>query len=226
MALVSGTNCGFVTTAPTNDPDASANFLRINDWTRVSKYTSSATAGKITEMGWWCDAVTNAANFEVGIYAADGAVVPGEAGTLLQVSRTNAKGTTAGWKVVSGLNWAISGNTTYWLAIQLDDHAGATSYIDGATSGFNGYDVTTSQTTLTDPFGGGAIADTDATTAIYAVWEEAAAVTPTFTSVNIGDVWKTISGSGVIKVNIGDSWKNCVGMQVNVGDVWKNCIIS
>jgi hypothetical protein len=44
---------------------------------------------------------------------------------------------------------------------------------------------------------------------------------PPYTSVNIGDAWKTVSGSNVVKVNVGDVWKNVTAVKVNVGDVWK-----
>lgn len=174
MAVVLGTNSGFVTVAPTTDPEGTNAGL--DTFSDVTKHTSPATAVKITEIGWWCDTASEEANFEVGLYAADGAVVPGEAGTLLHVSRTNAKGTGAGWKVVTGLNWAISENTAYWIGIQLDNTATTTNY-NYASSGGAGEDFKGGQTTLSDPYGGGTISDTNAMTATYAVWEAAPAST-------------------------------------------------
>ena len=47
-----------------------------------------------------------------------------------------------------------------------------------------------------------------------------------FTSINIGDTWKTISGAAVIKINIADSWKNISGAWINVADSWKAVTIS
>lgn len=171
MAVVLGTSSGFVTVAPTTNPDGgSTSQIDTRAW--VTKDVSPATAARITEVGWYCEAATEEANFEIGLYAADGAVVPGEAGTLLEVSRTNAKGTTAGWKVVTGLNWTISSSTSYWLGLQLDDTATNTFWRGEATGGL-GTDGLTSQTTLPDPFGGGALVDVDAMIAIYAVWEAA-----------------------------------------------------
>lgn len=170
MALVLGTNSGFVTVAPTTDP-AGSNGTIVSA-ARVTKDTSPSTAVKITEIGWWCDTASNAANFEVGLYAADGVSLPGEAGTRLFVSATNAKGTTAGWKVVTGLNWTISPSTDYWIGVQLDTTT-ATN-INIATSGGLGYDTITSVTTLPDPFGGGGtLTDVDGMLAFYAVWQAA-----------------------------------------------------
>lgn len=166
MALTLGTNAGFVTTAPTTDP-AGATFGNDNT-ALVTKDTSPATALRIIEVGWWCDNATEEANFEVGLYAADGGTVPGEAGTLLYVSRTNAKGTSAGWKVAT-VDWRISPSTAYWLGVQLDNTATAT-VTDNRSSLGAGFDRRSSVTTLPNPFGGGALTDADGILAIYAVW--------------------------------------------------------
>ena len=168
MALVLGTNCGFVTVAPTGYP-AAGGGTTADGRKMVFKDTSPATAIKVIEMGWRTGDATEVANFEVGLYAADGA--SGEAGTRLYVDDTNAKGTTSGWKVVTGLDWGISPSTIYWLAVQLDDTATST-YINRESSGGAGYDIAT-DTTLTDPFGGGALSDSDGILAIYAVYEAA-----------------------------------------------------
>lgn len=178
MAVTIGTNAGFVTVAPTADP--AGNNGSMDNGARVTKDTSPATAAKVTEIGWWCDNATEAANFEVGIYAADGAVVPGEAGTLLHVSRTNAKGTTSGWKRVTGLDWAISPNTVYWIGVQLDNTATLTNNNNALTGG-QGHDNLSGATTLPDPFGGGAF-PADVTGAYYAVWEESSGPTYTLTA--------------------------------------------
>jgi hypothetical protein len=41
----------------------------------------------------------------------------------------------------------------------------------------------------------------------------------THMQVNIGDVWKTVTG---LQINIGDSWKTVTRVQQNIGDVWKD----
>src|SRR3990167_2963452 len=216
MAVVLGTNAGFVTTAPTADPASTSTTC--DNTSRVVKDTSPATAAKIIEIGWWdSTAGTEEANFEVGLYAADGAVVPGEAGTRLFVDATNAKGTSGGWHVVTGLNWTISPSTAYWIGMHLDNTATSTN-IDYSTTGASGRDVRDPFSSLPNPFGGGAILDIDGAYAIYAVWEAGEAIVSGM-KINIGDSWKLVSG---MWVNIGDAWKVISGMQVNIGDVWKN----
>ena len=173
MAVVIGTNSGFVTVAPSADP-AGASSGNVDNRAVVTHDTSPAGTNVITEIGWWCDTATQESNFEVGLYAADGAVVPNEAGTLLFSDTTNAKGTGAGWKVVSGLNWAISASTAYWIGIQLDNTATQTQSDFGTGTG---RDFVTA-TTLPDPFGGGALANGSQCAAFYAKYEAAAGGNP------------------------------------------------
>lgn len=173
MALSIGTNCGFVSTAPTTDPAGSAGAASdIDNKGLVSKYTSPATATKITEVGWYCDTATTTANFEVGLYAADG--TGGIAGTLLYNLDGTAKGTTADWKVVTGLNWSISPSTAYWIAVRLGDNAVGGTTSNYAASGGAGYDNKLLYlVALPNPFGGGTLADADGMYAFYAKWAAA-----------------------------------------------------
>lgn len=168
MALSLGTNSGFVSEAPVADPNASSGGWTFDARAKVTKHTSPATATKIVEMGWWCDAETEAADFEVALYAADGATVPGEAGTRLFVSTGNLKGTTAGWKSVA-VDWAIDPSTDYWLGASLENTS-TTTILDNTGNGGDGEDGITSAT-LPDPFGGGALHDGNGMWAIYGVWE-------------------------------------------------------
>jgi hypothetical protein len=118
MALAYGTNCGFVTTAPTADPGGSA--IDQDAFTNALKDTAPVGAITVTEIGWWCDNATEESNYEIGLYTHD--AVNDRPGTLIAGhSHTNAKGTTSGWKVASGLNITITAGTIYWLAVQLDD---------------------------------------------------------------------------------------------------------
>jgi len=216
MALSLGTNSGFCSAAPVDDP-ADLNTSTYDNTSRVARDTSPATAIKITEVGWWCDTATEEANFDVGLYSADGAVVPGEAGTRLYNDTEHAKGTTAGWKSVTGLNWSISSSTTYWIGVAVDNTATATqgNWNSGGTGA--GYDIRSGVTVLNDPFGGGALTNSTNTAGIYAVWEGAA---PGTTQINIGDAWKDIDWTAS-KINIGDAWKTITGVQINIGDTWK-----
>ncbi len=211
MALVLGTNCGFVTVAPTSNP--SGVNLTIDNNAFTTKDTSPATAAKITEIGWWCDSSTPEVNFEVGLYAADGVVVPGEAGTRLHVDTTNAKGTTSGWKRVTGLNWAISASTAYWLAVQLDNTN--TTNTNFGPSGGGGRDKISPATSLPNPFGGGGLDDNDGIITIYVVWE---AATGTNMQINIADAWKDVTK---VEINVGDVWKEATKVEINIGDTWK-----
>jgi len=163
MALVEGTNCGFVTSAPSADPTASSN--PIDNYARVSKFTSPAGAITVTEIGWWCDGATEEANFEVCIYDHDAG--NDKAKDIVGVSRTNAKGTTSGWKKATGLSISITGNTIYWIGVQLDDVATETrtnydsqSYRWGVTA--------SGATTLPDPWDGSA--ESNALMAFYAIY--------------------------------------------------------
>ena len=213
MAVVLGTSAGFVTTAPTANPVGSG-VTQLQGRSVVTRDTSPATAIKITEIGWWCDDASSEANFEMGLYAADGA--GGIAGTRLYVDDTNAKGTTSGWKKIT-VDWDISSSTAYWLAVQLDDTE--RTDIDSESSGsFKG--ILYTQTTLNNPYGSyTAIAGFFA---IYAVWE-AAAPPPSGTGqyINIGDSLLQISE---LYINIGDNFKSISELYINIGDSWKSAI--
>jgi len=176
VAVALHTNAGFVSASPVDDPAASRSgtVYSCDNRAVVVRDTAPVGATTITELGWWCDTASEAANFELGLYDSDGAVAPGEAGTLLYKSEATAKGTAAGWKKITGLNISITAEHVYWLALQLDNTA-TTTMIDGESSGGSGVDANTSATTtLLDPFGGGAISDTDGMYCVYAVWASGA----------------------------------------------------
>lgn len=166
MALALGTSSGFVTVAPTADPTGGST-VDVDGASVVTKDTSPADAAKITEIGWYRNAGTNGANFEVGLYS-DSA---GVADARLFVANTNSS-TLTGWITVT-VDWTISPSTAYWLALQMDSHAGS-SAIDFETSGGAGIDSRGGQSTLNDPYGGGSVSDADGMYAIYALVEAAA----------------------------------------------------
>lgn len=161
MALVLGTSSGFVTVAPTADPTGGASII-IDGSSFVTKDTSPAGAVLITEVGWWRDAGTNAANWEIGLYSESAGV----ADVLLNVEATNSS-TTTGW-LTRSVSWTISPSTAYWLGVQMDAHGGD-STIDAQGTGGAGRDGKTVQTTLTNPYGGGAVASATGMAAIYAL---------------------------------------------------------
>jgi len=138
MAVVLGTNAGFVTVAPTADPGGNTTTTMDNNaW--ATKDTSPSGTITITEVGWWCNNATEEANFEVGLYSH---YVAGDTPqTLLFSDTTNAKGTTAGWKS-KAVNWSISASTIYWIAVQLDNTATATQIdVQSGGTGRSSYDA-------------------------------------------------------------------------------------
>ena len=209
MAVVIGTNSGFVTTAPTTDPSGWQGYQSNTYQTCFSLATTSAIT--ITEMGFHANHDVAEADFDIGIYSDDSG--PDE---LIHISANNTKTTGAGWKKVTGLNFELNASTTYWLAIQLD---GANFVGLDATDSATGHVVKQSygsKSSLVDPWDSTASSGDDRALALYALYE--AAATGTNTQINIGDTWKEISAA---KINIGDTWKEVAGMQVNIGDAWK-----
>lgn len=165
-AVVKGTTAGFVTESPVDDPTGSVTPM--DDYIAGMKDTAPAGATKVVEIGWWCSIAQGEANFEVGIYSHDsGDDEPDE--LLAGVSRTNAKGETSGWKKVTGLDISITAETIYWIAVQLDDAAGADPKIDYSSDAGERYAYQGSRTTLTSPYDG-AVGD-DLIFAVYAVYE-------------------------------------------------------
>lgn len=165
MALTPGTNCGFVTAAPSADPAASNQIL--DDTTLAGKYTSPAQAGIITEVGWYCDNATEAANFDVGLYSDDATTEPN---LRLFQAVDNAKGTTSGWKAVTGLSWEFSPSTAYWLAVELDNTATATNANDTSSGGTGVATKAPSQTALLSDWGASGFKDVNYIVGIYALW--------------------------------------------------------
>ena len=165
MVVVKGTNAGFVTEAPIADPGGFplacyARAIAIKD-------VSPAGAGKVTEIGWWCDDAPEDVNFEVAIYNHDvGNDLPED---IVGSDKTNALGAEAGWKRVTGLNIVIIGGTIYWLAVQVDFISDATK-IDYTSDGERSSTDDTASTTLTDPWSHTADAFSSIK-AIYAVYE-------------------------------------------------------
>jgi len=164
-ALVVGTSCGLVATAPTGDPEGGLSFT-MDYYCRGLKITPSANR-TITEIGWYSNQTSEEANFEVAIYSHNaGDDVPDAS---ISKDQTNAKGTGAGWKVVTGLEIELTASTVYWIVIQCDATTTDT-YIDGESIvGQRGaYDASEAQ--LQDPWNQTSAAANIAY-AIYALYE-------------------------------------------------------
>lgn len=164
MALVLGVNSGFVIVAPTADPAETG--TTIDGSSVVTKHTTPVGALKIISFGWYRASGTNSANWEIALYAD----TAGVAAARLFVDATNSS-TSNGWLTVA-VDWDVVPSTAYWLALQMDAHAGSSS-VDGVDAGGAGSDVLTSQTTLNDPYGGGAVAAPDGMYALYALVQTA-----------------------------------------------------
>lgn len=197
MALALGTNSGFVTSAPSADPNETG--TTIDGSSVVTKHTSPANAVKITSIGWYRASGTNAANWEIALYSE----VAGVASVRLFADQTNSS-TSAGW-LTTAVDWTIAPSTAYWLGLQMDAHSGSSS-VDAAASLGVGSDVLTAQTALNDPYGGGAVADSDGMYAIYAlVAPISAAITGTITaSATEADI--VAGGKTLIITLTNDTW--------------------
>lgn len=163
MAVTLGINAGFVTEAPVADPGGSNQT--VDGYRFATKDTSPAELTKITEIGWWCDNATQETNFEVGLYVHD--AENDEPSTRLFVDNTNAKGTDAGWKTVA-VDWTITPETIYWIAVQVDNVATATK-IDYNPTASSGRYAVQSGINLPDPFTSGS--EVSWAMAIYALVE-------------------------------------------------------
>ena len=122
MAVLLGTNCGFVATPPTADPGGTNTIIDTYDIAIKDVCPDGVTT--ITSVGWYCDNATQETNFEVGLYSHHAGNNKPDA--RLFVDTTNAKGTDSGWKTAS-VNWAVTPGTTYWIAVQVDDTATITN---------------------------------------------------------------------------------------------------
>jgi hypothetical protein len=186
MALVLGTNCGFVPTSPTDDP-AGIN-ITCDAIAQAIKHTTPVGVTKITEVGWWCDNATQASNFEVGLYSNDADT--NKPNTRLYVSNTNAKGTDSGWKKVT-VDWTVTPETVYWITFQLDNTVttSRTNYYGSAGDRISWYAVDT----LENPWG--ASSESEYLYSIYALYEST-------TYVDIaGTITGTSSLSGAITID-------------------------
>ncbi len=208
MAVVLGTNAGFVAVTPVANPSGTNNT--IDNTARATRDTSPVNINRVIEIGWYCDNATDAADFDVGIYD-DNGDKPGA--LIIGTSRGNAKGIGAGWKKVTGLNIPINAETIYWIALSLANTS-TTTYTNYSNGGKSGYDISTPA--LEDNWSGFEHALTHS---IYAICDNNYVPTGTNMQINIGDAWKDIDA---IKINIGNVWKDVTAIKINIGNVWKD----
>lgn len=136
---------GFIATTPINTVNGSVVTMDTQAIAIIDTAPIGATS--IIELGWWSNGVSEDAEAYLGVYALN--VTNGKPGVLLN-STNLSKGTTAGWKKVN-ISLSITGGTSYWLAVQLDDTATNSrgTYTDGANNG----QIKISQTNLPSSWG-------------------------------------------------------------------------
>lgn len=192
MALVLGTNCGFVTVAPSTAPGG--NQTQTVDSKSAALAHAAPASGTVTEMGWYTGSATEEADFELGLYSDAGA---GEPELRLNVTAATAKGTGSGWKVITGLSFAITSGTTYWLAVQLDNTATATTIDEETTGGSGNAMLAAGQTSLIADWG---VSDTKNSTrsfSIYALYTVGASVGA---GINRGRINAGLINHGLVRV--------------------------
>jgi hypothetical protein len=165
MALVLGTNCGFVESAPSADP-ATSDLLQDTRANAIAD-VSDSTATIVTEIGVWIDNATEAADIDLAIYTDN----PGdnEPEAIVGSKATVAKGTSGGlWIKATGLSIPISGSTKYWIAAQLDNTATTTNTNTMSDAGEERA-ILTSVSALPDPWGTSAQLLAHKIS-VYAVW--------------------------------------------------------
>lgn len=211
MVVTLGTSAGFCLASPSADPDGTNDNTL--DGNKISmRFQAPADAVKITEIGWWCEADPESADYDVGLYDHDAVNdTPG----LILVKADDITIDGPGWKKLTGLNIEVTGNTYYWVATSIPNTTEVTQgnyeleesnrYVAGLVgdlpADWDGENVDSNNVTLFS---------------FYMVYETAAVGTNM--QVNIGDSWKEVAAA---KVNIGGAWKEVVAAQVNIGDAWK-----
>ena len=152
MALVVGTNCGFVSASPVGDPAGTGWAVNAGD-AFAARHTSPVGNNIVTEIGWWQGGSDNSpsVNYNMGLYD-DNA---GEPGSLVTAQSTGQVTTvdTASWYAYSGLSIPILPETVYWIGIGIGIVGSGANYFDASADASELYrfeDI--ADYTLSDPF--------------------------------------------------------------------------
>lgn len=112
MALVLGSNCGFVTTAP--DADPLDNAYPLDDRAKVFQ-TTSVTDGTISEVGMWINTISSPDPnvIQLGIYDDNS----GEPNNLMESHTVSVNSGLDGpsWVKSSEFSTSVSSGTNYWI---------------------------------------------------------------------------------------------------------------
>ncbi len=163
MAVVLGTNAGFVTVAPSTAP-IGLNFTT-DGYARCTKHVCPAET-TVTEIGWYTVGGHTAGAFKVGIYSHDSGSDTADALLFSQSGGTTSG--VPGWQVISGLDWELTEGVTYWVAITVLAVSGSTTLDYSNNAGRSGT-VVPAFGDFPDPFSSGS--DTTQALAIYALVE-------------------------------------------------------
>ena len=213
MGLTIGTNCGFVTSTPSADPNESNITLDSYAWAMKDTVPTGYTT--ITEIGWWynsCSYMPAANTWEACIYSDTLDEADSVVGTI-QTGASVATSLSDNWISYTGLNITVSAGSNYWIAVQVDSTP-SSAYCNYDHSGGDSHKKN-SMTALPSSWGS-SDTETSYIMAIYAIVSTGA--TGTNTQINIGDDWKEIEG---MQINIGDVWKDVASAKINIGDAWK-----
>lgn len=151
------------------------------------------------------------ANFKIGLFKSNGD------GTWDKVwQQETSSGSGAGWVTVNADNSSLYSGSTYAIALTASATLDIRIKIGPTDTGF--YRRIVSGTTYSTSFNSTLTEGSTYQSQISAYITYTPELTGTNTQINIGDVWKDITG---VQVNIGDVWKAVTGMQINIGDEWK-----
>jgi hypothetical protein len=171
MALILGTNCGFVSAAPDADPDETS-IGAIDNYKSAIRHTSPAGSNKITEIGVYSNSGANqAGELDVGLYSND--AVDDDPNVRLSSDLTGSfSANLTGWAKTTGLALEIpAAATLYWIAVGVPNINPAFN-TDYKTSGARISYVTPYASPLPDDWG--AATEQSYLLAIYAKYEAAA----------------------------------------------------
>ncbi len=164
--LTKGTNCGFVTSAPSADPNTGV--TEITDAKAVAlKDTTPSDVTGITEIGFWLDSATiqTGEDWTIALFNHDAG--NDEPNVRLFVGTpTDINNQVEVWKSESGVGFSPDASTTYWIAEHITSMTG-TANVDIESSAGDRYSEDPSAS-MPSPWGVATNTD-DFLVAIYAV---------------------------------------------------------
>jgi len=181
MALTKGTNCGFVSSAPSTDPNAT--LAPNSGYTVALKDTSPAGTNNVTALGWYQSASNNNSDddYDLAVYSHD--ATNNRPNTIVG-SKATGQATTAdteGWYTYTGLSISIDASTTYWLAIGVESTGAYTGY-DRQDSAGDKYDYKDTGDSMCPATWGTSNGTSERLLGVYALYAAAsgASSTPSF----------------------------------------------